>query len=263
MARRYWAILCLTVLVSSMVLSACGDDDSSGSSNAADLNGTEWKLAAIGSDTIPDDISATIAFNTDKSINGTGGCNNFSGTWAGEGDDLTITTGPMTMMACEDPVMLVESGFIKVLADTRSFDLEDETLELHDANGETLATLKPLVRSKLTDGTWNATGVNNGNGGVASLVADTEITAIFSAEGAISGNSGCNTYGGDYTVDGSTIAISQLISTMMACDDPIMEQERAYLTALGNATTIELGEKTLQLRSADGALQASFELATD
>jgi heat shock protein HslJ len=52
-----------------------------------------------------------------------------------------------------------------------------------------------------------------------------------------SGTSGCNQYGGSYTVDGSSITFGPMAVTEMACPDPQMSVEAAYLSAIAAATT--------------------------
>jgi heat shock protein HslJ len=70
-------------------------------------------------------------------------------------------------------------------------------------------------------------------------LADSEITAEF-ADGQVSGSAGCNTYISTYVstraAGKNTIRIDALASTRMACDDPLMDQEGLYLTALEAAT---------------------------
>jgi heat shock protein HslJ len=69
-------------------------------------------------------------------------------------------------------------------------------------------------------------------------VAGTGISAEFSADGKLSGSAGCNRYSGTYTVSGNSITFSSpMASTMMMCDAAVMEQENAYLKALGEAKT--------------------------
>jgi heat shock protein HslJ len=117
---------------------------------------------------------------------------------------------------------------------------------------------RPVVEPSLTGAEWSAAGVNNGKGGVASLVADTVITATFGEDGPLFGSGGCNRYRGQFTVDGARITIGPLATTRMACPGPVMEQEAQYLAALGRATTWRIDGDTLELRDADGALQVSF-----
>ncbi len=52
-----------------------------------------------------------------------------------------------------------------------------------------------------------------------------------------SGRSGCNHYAGSYTVDGRAITFGPMSVTRMACPEPLMSVERAYLAALASATT--------------------------
>lgn len=62
------------------------------------------------------------------------------------------------------------------------------------------------------------------------------LTLEFRADGSAGGTAGCNSYGGSYTLDGTTIAFGPLVSTKMACEQPLMAMETTYLTAL-QATT--------------------------
>lgn len=80
----------------------------------------------------------------------------------------------------------------------------------------------------------------------------TSITATFS-EGQISGSSGCNRYFGSYTLDGNSLQIGLLGSTMMAClENRVMDQEMAYLGILQAVTEVRLTEGRLELATADG-----------
>ena len=65
---------------------------------------------------------------------------------------------------------------------------------------------------------------------VHDVPAGVVVDARFAA-GKVAGSSGCNTYGGPATINGSTIEIGQLISTMMLCDGPGGDVETAYLAA--------------------------------
>jgi len=83
-------------------------------------------------------------------------------------------------------------------------------------------------------------------------VAGTGISAQFSSDGKISGSAGCNRYSGTYTVSGNSITISSSIATtMMMCDDAIMQQESAYLKALPEAKTYAVQGDQFTLTGAD------------
>ncbi len=136
-------------------------------------------------------------------------------------------------------------------------------IELHilNANGDIILAFQPLVSTPLVGTTWQALSYNNGKQAVVSVLNGTEITAVFGEDGQLSGSAGCNNYVASYTVDGNAITIGPAASTMMMCAEPegVMEQEMAYLTALTTAATYSIQGDQLELRTADGALVASYQ----
>jgi heat shock protein HslJ len=66
-------------------------------------------------------------------------------------------------------------------------------------------------------------------------------------DGTASGFGGCNQFTGGYEVDGDTISLGPLASTMMACPDDVTAVETAYLPALeaADAWAIDGGELVL------------------
>jgi len=86
------------------------------------------------------------------------------------------------------------------------------------------------------------------------------ISAEFSSDGKVSGSAGCNRYSGTYTVSGNSITISSSIATtMMMCDESVMEQESAYLKALAEAKTYEVKGDQLTLTGADKTSLAIYK----
>jgi heat shock protein HslJ len=81
------------------------------------------------------------------------------------------------------------------------------------------------------------------------------VTLVFSATG-VSGNGSCNSYGGSFQYDSSagTISFSQIISTLIACDQPINDQERVYFDALSKATNYVITGNQLQITYDGGVL---------
>ena len=80
---------------------------------------------------------------------------------------------------------------------------------------------------------------------------------LSSIERSVGGNSGCNSFGGNYQLEGSELSFSQLFSTMMYCEGR-MEIERAFLDALESTTSWATGAQTLELLSSDGIILARF-----
>ena len=77
-------------------------------------------------------------------------------------------------------------------------------------------------------------------------------------DGGVGGSSGCNTYGGRYEVEGSSIVISDLVSTLMACTDPLNTQEGEFLNALSEAASYEVVGGSLLIKDASGATRLIF-----
>ena len=63
-------------------------------------------------------------------------------------------------------------------------------------------------------------------------------TAITFDIDRISGNAGCNSFGGGYSVAGSVMTVTQVISTKMACMGAGMDQEDAFFKILATPMTI-------------------------
>lgn len=85
-------------------------------------------------------------------------------------------------------------------------------------------------------------------------VAGAVPTLGFSTDGRLGGSSGCNQYGGDVTLGDGEITVGPIQATRMACDEPRMAQEAAYLEALQGATGYTSDGATLEIVSPDATL---------
>jgi heat shock protein HslJ len=74
----------------------------------------------------------------------------------------------------------------------------------------------------------------------------------FGEDGELTGNVGCNSFGGDYEVEGNQITFGSIISTLMACEEPINQQESAVLKTFTGTATYDLSGDTLTITSEDG-----------
>lgn len=110
----------------------------------------------------------------------------------------------------------------------------------------------------VTGKVWALTALNG-----QPIVTGTGISAQFTANGKVSGSAGCNQYTGMYTVSGSNITFDPSIAiTMMACPQPIMDQESAYLKMLGEAKTYSVKGDELTLTGADNTTLATYKAET-
>lgn len=93
-------------------------------------------------------------------------------------------------------------------------------------------------------------------------VAGTAVTLQFGTDGTVSGTDGCNQYNTTYTQDGANLTIAQpAASTMMACEEPVMNQASVYMTALADTTSFTGSGSQLSLSNGDQVL-ATFVAGT-
>jgi heat shock protein HslJ len=201
-----------------------------------------------------------IQFNTDGTLDIKADCNNVGGMYTTDGNQLTISLGPSTLIAC--PPDSQADAFTQGLSKIGSYLFDGDNLVLEIKLDSGTMTFSPSAPISLV-GAWDVTNVNNGNQAVVSLATGTAITMNFAADGTVSGNAGCNTFTGTYETSGTTLTVGPLASTRMACAEPagVMEQETQFLTALQNAATYELSNNTLTIRDAGGATQVVAALA--
>jgi heat shock protein HslJ len=227
------------------------------------LEGMQWKMVSYLDNkgqtvaALPkSEVTATFQGGT---ISGRDGCNQYGASYKTTGNALTIKLGMSTMMACEQKIMEQAQGFLSALGSSATFQISGNQLQILKSNGQVAVTFAVLEATPLAGVTWQGTGYNNGKGGVQSLAAGTMITAIFDGNGALSGSASCNQYSSRFEAVANTIKISDAIATTrMACLEPAMQQEAAYLAALAKASAYRIESNRLELRDASGALQASF-----
>jgi heat shock protein HslJ len=230
----------------------------------AELEGTLWQLIAMadaqGQLVLPIPGSEATATFQDGGVGGNASCNTYFGSYTVDGDSLTITMGGMTMMACPDPLMAQEQLFATNMQNAASYEITADQLHIRDAAGATILAFSPVLPTPLTGTTWLATSYNNGQQAVVSVLGGTAITAVFGEDGSLTGSAGCNNYMTGYQVDGNNMTIEMAATTRMMCVEPegVMEQEAAYLLALTTTATFAIQGDSLELRTADGALVASF-----
>ncbi|BCX04233.1 MAG: META domain-containing protein [Candidatus Roseilinea sp.] len=229
---------------------------------ATGLTGSSWVLESLNGQPPLAETIITLNFEANR-VNGSDGCNRFMGSYTLDGFNITFGQLAGTLMACPEPIMKQAADFQQALANARSFRAADGRLTLLDESGNAVATFV-VQETDLVGMSWRALSYNNGKQAVVSLIAGTELTVAFDAEGRISGNAGCNAFTGSYRLeDDGKITIGPLAATRKLCNAPegVMEQEAQFLAALETAATYRIEGDRLQLRTADGAMAANFQRA--
>jgi heat shock protein HslJ len=196
-----------------------------------------------------------ITFVADGSVQIKADCNRVLGSYRVNGAMLQILLGPSTMVGCPPDSQADE--FTAGLAQVNSFVRIGDTLELGLQPGGRMV-LAAVPEPELVGAPWQLLSYNNGRDALVSIQEGTQPTAEFAPDGTVSGSGGCNQFNGPYRTSGTDITMGPFATTRMACDQPIMDQELAYLEALTRATTYRFDDGQLRLLDSSDATQAVF-----
>jgi putative lipoprotein len=104
---------------------------------------------------------------------------------------------------------------------------------------------------------WQLSSIDGQN-----AAAGINSTLTFSDDGNVSGNGGCNSFGGKATLDGAKLKFGDLFSTMMACEEAKMKQEAAFHAALAKTASYRIENGTLTLLDGAGVGLATLTAAS-
>ena len=122
-----------------------------------------------------------------------------------------------------------------------------------------VVTVVPTVENSdptlggLANKTWTLVSYGDPANPTAVVPGTQPVTMQFTAAG-VAGNGGCNGFGGSFQYSGNTLTFSQIIHTLIACDQPILDQENALFDALSTATTYQINGDQLQITYDGGVL---------
>ncbi len=91
-------------------------------------------------------------------------------------------------------------------------------------------------------------------------LAPDAVLRISFDDGRIGVSGGCNGMGGDVTFDGDAMTVGPMMSTAMACEQPLMDQDSAVQAFLTAGTTVSVDGDTLTLSGTFAGADASITL---
>jgi heat shock protein HslJ len=214
---------------------------------------TSYNNGQGGIQTVITGSQTTANFQANWIVAGSGGCNQYSaGYTTTASNGITIAQPTTTLMACANNVMQQETQYLALMQKATKFEISGNQLTLFDSSGTKLLIYNKHVAVPLT-GTWNLFNYNNGKGGIQSVMIGSTTNAVFGSNWKLSGTGGCNQYSAEYTTTASNgITITQPTSTMMACAEPVMQQETQYLSLLPTAAKYEISGDQLTLFNSAG-----------
>ncbi|NTV00779.1 MAG: META domain-containing protein, partial [Methanoregulaceae archaeon] len=150
-------------------------------------------------------------------------------------------------------------AYLTTIQGASAYTIANGILTIRDTNGRDLLTYAKappnmMTAAPLTGTTWYLTSFVDAKGTIWSPVAGAPISLLFSNDGKLSGNGGCNQYTGSYTMSGNTLAISPTFArTAMYCGEAgVMDREDTYLTVLPQMTKYMINGNQLTLSDGTG-----------
>src|SRR4030042_819158 len=135
-------LVLIGILVATCTLAACSK------SNTNPLDGTSWNLQEYrdaSGELIPPAQGAqvTALFQADV-VSGNAACNNYSGEYSVEKNNLTFGPTASTKKMCVEPgIMELETAYLTALTQVKTFKINSVTLEMFTEKGDSLLVFKP------------------------------------------------------------------------------------------------------------------------
>lgn len=238
-----------------------------GALTSSNLEGVSWSLDSFlngegNTECLLPYTEITALFDSGR-VSGNGGCNSYGGSYVTNGSNITISEIISTLMFCGDNISSQESNYLMNLQNAAAYNISGNLLRMMDANRTVILTYSVVQPLPLEGTNWSMLNYNNGREALVSALTGTEVTALFSADGNLTGTAGCNDYRAGYQANGSNIKIGPIATTRKYCPEPegIMEQESEYLAALESAASYRIDRQQLWLFFANNSTAAIFENA--
>ena len=190
-----------------------------------------------------------LSFTTDGSFGAQAGCNIMGGTYRLTDGILTIEGGGMTEMGCDQDRHDQDDWLFEVLGSRPTVAVSGNNLVI--TAGDTVITLVDREIAEpdlaLVGPLWTVTSIISGDA-VSSVPGEVVATLKFDAAGGVTFATGCNSGGGRYTIEGSTIRFSDLVTTDMACGGAAGGMEATVLGVLNGSPAFSIDSNQLRLR---------------
>lgn len=124
----------------------------------------------------------------------------------------------------------------------------EETDSENDTDTDTETGAASPSSDPLTGSRWLVEDLSGGG-----VIDRARTTVEFVEPGRVAGRGGCNRYMGGYALDGASLDFAPLASTMMACPEALMNQERRFFDAMEQVRAWRIDSDTDLLHLLDEA----------
>ena len=141
------------------------------------------------------------------------------------------------------PLALIAAGALLLGACSSDADAETDDGAAPATTAETVPTA-----ADLSDSVYDLSEITG-----HTLVKDSTVELVFDS-GTVSVHAGCNRLFGAFSIDDGHLSTPQLAATLMACEEPLMEQDQWMTGFLEAGPQIRTGEDLLVLTEGDTEL---------
>lgn len=184
-------------------------------------------------------------------ITANAGCNQLMGKASLDAGRLTVDNLGGTEMGCEKPLMDQDEWLSEFLTSSPVWKLDGETLVLSDGTTKIELREEKLTAKPLHGTTWALDTLIEGET-ASSIPQGVKATLKLGEDGKLSGNAGCNGFGGGFTAKAGKLTVSNLGVTRMACGGDKDIVEKAVLAVLDGTVAYQIKGETLTLTHPSG-----------
>ncbi|MQA26760.1 MAG: META domain-containing protein [Micromonosporaceae bacterium] len=181
------------------------------------------------------------------------GCNHFTGDAEFDGDRLVVSNLGGSEMGCSQDLMKQDEWLTGFLTGKPNWRLDGDTLILTRAEARIELTDRRVADPDrpLQGARWVVEGTLDGDT-AAAVPGDVDAHLTLSDNGAVRGDTGCNTFSGKVTTTKSAITFSDIVVTNNACSGERGALDKAMRELLRGTVKYQLEADKLTLTGKSG-----------
>jgi heat shock protein HslJ len=238
------------LLAGNLLVGGCGDP---GAGVAPDPTG-EWELVELwrGSAVEPEPVGARATLDIgDGTVGGTSYCNNYSGTFSLDGDELVVEGLGGTEMGCAPELMTAEAAYLEALGAVRRVGSSDGYLVLTGPDVELrFRPVAPVPTMQLLGTRWVLETLLDGE--VASSTTGQPAELVLADDGTLTGSTGCRGISGSWSLDGDVVRVTSFAADGSDCPPDVAAQDRQVSDVLSSAFQVAVAGDSLTVTGPDG-----------
>jgi heat shock protein HslJ len=238
----------------------------------------KWQLLEYRDDgelvPVPPGIGITMLLFADT-VTIEGACSSARSEFSLQAQSIEISPPAIEARGCDPATQAIDDAFYQGLTETSTWETSGGCETAGAACRPPLLTLKDVVGDPvmtLTSATlpadpglsrWDLGRIGAADGAIAPVITGVDPWIEFQRGGHVVGSSGCGSFLGTYTTNGTTMRISDVVTASPDCTSALREQADTIIATLGEVTDFEVLPAGLVLKDAGGLTRLAFVPAID